>query len=258
MWQVLKKILKKPSAAEHAKVQCSSDENDLLFTVPEEICSAIAAISGALVSHQKEMSYIKTFPVSGETVCRKKSQERTALQFKKQIEKAKPGDLIPGQGIYMGKWQPKDRDGASLGKVFNVFAAPEDLKSSDATPLHLTFHDTVYWVDKLKDWHGYNGAYFHNDRELIDALKNRSYNGGWFIPPVELACGSDWIRNETYETSFFALRKTTHLKEMFKHGSISLYWTCSEISAENSALCLVCVDKQDKNRRVLSKNFGIS
>ncbi len=48
------------------------------------------------------------------------------------------GSTVSGQGVYLGQYKPQDRDGNSLGKVFNVFAAPQDLP------------DTMKYVDAVK------------------------------------------------------------------------------------------------------------
>ncbi len=45
-------------------------------------------------------------------------------------------------GIPIGTWAPRDRDGKSLGKIFNVFAAPQDLTDeAGAEKVLMTFDD---------------------------------------------------------------------------------------------------------------------
>ncbi len=125
---------------------------------------AIAAVNGGLVPTIKEGVI---FPVS------------TAIQNNPEI-----GRWVPRQGIYLGKYKPVDRYGISLGKVFNVFAAPEDL------PVAMTYVDTVKYIAKLKKWHGFNGTNYPTAEKIYAALKRGSYKGGWIIPPRELLCGS--------------------------------------------------------------------
>ena len=95
------------------------------------------------------------------------------------------GQYIEGQGIYLGQYKPKDRAGNSLGKVFNVYAAPEDL------PDTMKYLDTVKHIAGLKAWHGYDGTNYPTDKEIYQALKDGSYKGGWIIPPRELLIGTE-------------------------------------------------------------------
>lgn len=97
----------------------------------------------------------------------------------------KPGDLVPGQGIYLGQYTPKDRDGNSLSKTFNVFAAPEDL------PERMTYIGAVEYIAQLKNWHGHDGTNYATDKEFYDAVKNGSYNGGWIVPTYGILSHKD-------------------------------------------------------------------
>jgi len=96
-----------------------------------------------------------------------------------------PGERVAGQGIYLGVYTPKDRNGKSLSKTFNVFAAPEDL------PETMKYVDAVKHIAKLKDWNGFDGTNYATDKELYAAIKSGSYNGGWIIPTRELLVGTE-------------------------------------------------------------------
>lgn len=87
--------------------------------------------------------------------------------------------------IYLGQYKPKDRDGESLSKTFNVFAAPEDL------PEVMKYVDTVKHIAKLKNWHGYDGTNYATDKELYAAIKRGKYSGGWVIPTRDILHGKD-------------------------------------------------------------------
>lgn len=100
------------------------------------------------------------------------------------LDNLKPGDLVADQGIYLGKYSPIDRDGISLGKTFNVFAAPQDL------PERMTYVDTVKFIAELVDWYGFNGTNYPTDKEIYAALNDGSYDGGWIIPTRELLVGT--------------------------------------------------------------------
>ena len=105
--------------------------------------------------------------------------------LKNLVLEYKPDELVRGQGIFLGQYNPKDRDGRSLGKIFNVFAAPQDL------PETMKYVDAVKHIAKLKGWNGFDGTNYATDKEIYAALKDGSYNGGWIIPPRELLVGTE-------------------------------------------------------------------
>ncbi len=96
------------------------------------------------------------------------------------------GTQIADGSIYLGVYSPKDRQGKSLGKIFNAFSAPENL------PKLMEYIDAVKYIAKLKNWHGYDGMNYPSDKEIYTALKDGSYNGGWIIPPRELLVGTEF------------------------------------------------------------------
>jgi hypothetical protein len=95
------------------------------------------------------------------------------------------GVLVKGRGIYFGRWEPQDREKQSLGKIFNVYAAPQDL------PETMKYVDTVKHIADLKNWNGFDGTNYATDKEIYAALKDGSYTGGWIIPPRELLSGTE-------------------------------------------------------------------
>ena len=101
------------------------------------------------------------------------------------LEEYKSGQMIESQGIYLGQYKPKDRKGNSLSKVFNVFAAPQDL------PETMKYVDAVKHIAKLKNWNGFDGTNYPTDKEIYAALKDGSYKGGWIIPTRELLAGTE-------------------------------------------------------------------
>ncbi len=140
--------------------------------VDKAVLQAIAAFNGGCVPRVKEGDI---FPVSA--AIRKAKAEI--------LNNPNPGDLISGQGVYLGKYRPLNRKGVSLGKTFNVFAAPEDL------PKTMSYVDTVKYIAELEKWHGFDGTNYPTDKEIYAALKNGSYNGGWIIPTRELLGGTE-------------------------------------------------------------------
>lgn len=90
----------------------------------------------------------------------------------------RPGELVPGKGVYLGAREIKDRDGERVGE-YDLYAAPEDLKKGgliEKKPLLMTFNQAVQRVAELQDYHGY-GGFNHNvsgrtpDEALYDALR---------------------------------------------------------------------------------------
>jgi hypothetical protein len=125
------------------------------------------------------------------------------------------GQKVEGKGIFLCEWKPADEDGAIIG-TFNVFAAPEDLpytpiqeppksifrkaqdfaRSFEKLPKRkiqemdgktlMSYKETARQVAGLRDWHGHDGAFFEEERDLRSTLKNGNGIGKWFIPTQKL------------------------------------------------------------------------
>ena len=134
------------------------------------------------------------------------------------------GQLIPGKGIYLGIWSPKDREGVSLSKTFNVFAAPYDLgldengqgkkrlfKSKRDEKLIAPYDYTVGTVAAMKNLMGHKGADYKNDTELYDALRSGAYKGEWFIPPRDLVDGKDVDGNKVQNDNLYSIARRASL-----------------------------------------------
>ena len=155
---------------------------------------------------------------------------------KEALKNAEAGRLIPGQGVFIGRYEPKDKEGHSLGKIFNVFAAPQDLTDKDDAESQFTYDEAVKRIAGLKRWNGFDGANYANDDELYKALKDDSYNGGWIIPPYELLGGKNGA--ETPPDTIYANKDKDALKDTFKDkdtfGMARWYWSSTE-DPENSS-----------------------
>lgn len=141
----------------------------------------------------------------------RKKAEATALK-NPQI-----GQMIPGKGIFAGIWTPKDRDGQSLGKKFNVFAAPEDLTDASGRTTLMTFKDTAKHMTALRKWHEHDGGDFANDTALYNALVDGSAVGKWFIPTRDLLTDNLYANKDKiggFQTS--------------GSGLVVWYWSCTE------------------------------
>jgi hypothetical protein len=147
------------------------------------------------------------------------------------IAAAQPGQMIAGEGIYLGQWQPKDRSGNSLGKTYDVFAAPEDLKDPDGSNLLLTYKAAVREVASRRNWHGHDGARFENDAALYSALQDGSYKGEWFIPTRDLLVGPDVDGRKVQADNLYRHKDTGAFNGTFTasgSGDASWYWSSTE------------------------------
>lgn len=147
------------------------------------------------------------------------------------------GTHVEDEGVYLGIWAPKDRGGVSLGKVFNVFAAPEDLINRYGNKTLYTYVNTFERIGELKNWFGYPGEAYGSDVALYTALKNGSYAGGWVIPPLELILGTDTEGHEVQADCFSKHKSMGSFKDTF--GKVSVenkgyhewYWSCTRSPA---------------------------
>jgi hypothetical protein len=145
------------------------------------------------------------------------------------LANAKPGDLLEALGgIYVGTYEPRDTGGNSLGLTFNVIAAPCDLGRVRS------FAETIKAVAALSDWQGYKGESYTCAREIYQALKDGSYNGGWIIPPMELLSGTKLSNHFMQRDNMFDYKDTGEFAGTFttEHtGGIGLpqvYWSSTE------------------------------
>jgi hypothetical protein len=206
---------------------------DLFAVMPEGLRQAIASIKGrepVANDDVVEVPAAQAFPVAGDEAAREEARRKAIEEEMKNLE---IGKAIPGQGVYLGKYTPKDRDGNSLSQTFNVFAAPEDLRDGNKRSL-LTYNDTQALLARTKGFHGHDGATFKNDSDLYAALRSGSYNGEWFIPTRDILHGKDVDGNETTPDNILAHWKKGALSGTFCEtaggGDVYplYYWSSSE------------------------------
>jgi hypothetical protein len=140
----------------------------------------------------------------------------------KVSESAAVGQLIAGRGIFVGAWEPKDQNGRSLAKTFNVFAAPEDLTDSSGRKALLTFRQAAAQVSSLRNWHGHDGGTFENEAALCNALGKDFYNGEWFVPTGE------FLIEGLYRNKNQGDLKGTFATKPSGSDDASWYWSCTE------------------------------
>jgi hypothetical protein len=143
------------------------------------------------------------------------------------------GQLIAGKGIFVGAWEPRDRGGQSLDKIFDVFAAPEDLTDSSGRRALLTFKEAAAQVASLRNWNGHDGGDFNSDTELYKALGSNTYKGEWFIPTCDLLIGTDVDGRQVRAKGLHHNKNNGALKGTFTTGASGSvnpgwYWSCTE------------------------------
>jgi hypothetical protein len=165
-------------------------------------------------------------------------RERAAARKQAEAEalkQAQIGQTIAGKGVYLGGWKPRDRDGNSLGKAFNVFAAPEDLTDESGKKLVATFKKAAERITALRNWHGHDGGDFANDTALYQGLADGSAIGKWFIPTRDLLVGTDLNGSKVRADNLYANKDKGDLKGTFTTAGYGgnreypvWYWSCTE------------------------------
>lgn len=144
------------------------------------------------------------------------------------------GQLVEGKGVYVGEWKPKDRDGRDPGKVFDVYAAPEDVVDNRGKKLLLTFNNAVKHVAGLRDWHGHDGARFENDTALYNAIRDGRHEEleKWFIPTLDLVNGYDKNMDKVNGNNLYEHKDKGAFRGTFTERKSSdigqWYWSCTE------------------------------
>lgn len=164
------------------------------------------------------------FPI---TEARKKAEVRAKQSLR-------PGQLIPGKGVFLGEWSPKDRKGRSLKKNYNLYAAPHDLgfdENGQGSRLATGLSDAVQAVGKITDLMGHSGAKYKNDAQLYKALRSDAYKGEWFIPPRDVVYGTDLVGHKQLDNLYQHRDKGKFVNSFAAASGSELplwYWTCSE------------------------------
>ncbi len=140
------------------------------------------------------------------------------------------GDWVEGEGVFLCRYHLKDAQGKDLGRIFNVYAAPEDLTDVEGKKTLLTFNETVQQVAALRDWHGHHGGNYHEEEALKSVLKKGRYHGEWVIPPMDILGGP----MQLVEGTLYAARHIGHFAKTFERsGKINFphvpenYWSCT-------------------------------
>jgi len=153
----------------------------------------------------------------------------------------KIGIYYKGEGIYVGTYKPVDIDGRSLCKVFNLFAAKQDLE------ILPDYYDVLKKVRSIQGLEGHNGADFGNHIDFYNALKDETYNGEWFIPTLDMLKANQRFKDLNQSVTMaggtlYNLREKGALKGSFNIDFINgfsnklWYWSCTEVRNNSSGV----------------------
>jgi hypothetical protein len=187
-------------------------------------------------------------------------------------EKMETGQLIPGKGVYLGLWTPRDSEGNSLKKTFNVFVSPTDIIMGDdsrlSTFVHIKsltgllshyvhasgrikmkFNSAVEFVAGLRNYHGHDGGHFTNEKNILDAAqRNPAALEKWFIPPMELMNGATGIQPANlYNSRCTGAFRDTFVNWIYERGAykVNYYWTSSRNPKNPSRVYTICFSSGD-------------
>jgi hypothetical protein len=195
-------------------------------------------------------------PLSPEEIARVKREEEVALaaeQARKEraatralMSTVRSGDVVPGKGVYVGIWAPRDENGESLKSEYYVFGAPEDLEKRGKRLWN--FNEASAELASRKRWAGFDGRSFSNHRELYKSLADGSYDGEWLIPPLEIV---DSFRNEDmwkHGGSLYDVKNRGAFAGSFSvSGEMNWYWTCTEYPKIEGRMLTIDFDPHNLN-----------
>ncbi len=217
-----------------------------LIIMPEELRAAIAVMWGN--GQEIQAQFFKksdVFNISNQILKAEVLRRKKEMEYAREHPRA--GYRVEGEGIFVVQYEPCDRYGRQIGKVFNVYAAPEDLIDDHGNTVVARYGGSVQYVARLQNWHGFNGGYYANDIELHNALKSGKYHGEWVIPPSEALAGYDINGKRVKIDNLYKLRNVGDLAGTFteenKKGGLSgpdRYWSCTDFGHANPdySLCI--------------------
>lgn len=172
------------------------------------------------------------------------------------------GEMVEGEGYYLGLWEPLDKDSFSLRLLFDVYAAPTDIMSSPAKAMRLNFNEANTFCANMSNWHGHNGILVPDEDALLHILKtdSDSIEGKWFIPPACLLAPSPEYNDRTYYTYLEKFHSHSVLGNSFnsKDSLAHYYWSCSKAPVDNGEMFQAMSIKNDRNTRNLTIHKQIS
>jgi hypothetical protein len=166
------------------------------------------------------------------------------------------GTLVEGKGVYVGPWAPMDQQKRALGRVFDLYAAPEDFKSGRGN-LSTTYNEAVQRVAGLKNFHGHDGGHFETEAAILDAaLSDPAALGKWFIPTQSMLNGhieGQKAKNlfNLYAACEQGAFKGTFVRKVAPYGTYQ-YW--SSTTSTDSGVTCIGIFTGGGSRKILKDN----
>lgn len=164
----------------------------------------------------------------------------------------KVGDVVNEKGeIFIGTWTPKDRQGNSLGQVFDLFAAKRDVQTLN------TFNALAEYVANMENGFNHLQGNTAPDKVLYDALQNGSYQGEYFIPTYDIAIDHLYENQDKFVNDSRLVAHTTSASDPVSH----IYATSSERAVNTPFVyTLNMVDNRTEksiHNQVIHKDRGV-
>ena len=202
--------------------------------IPADFAAVVARVQGREPSNDDRLRFaggisVEQFlPISTEILAKPPEPPKPVFD-PSQLE---AGKLIEGKGVYLGTWEPKDNSGRTLGKIFDIYAAPEDIRNGSGNLL-MKFNNAVKHVAGLRNYHGHDGGNFANEKAVLEAVRNNPEAlAKWFIPTKELLHGKTSGGDKIQPANLYDSRNTGSFKNTFitKSGSglAHWYWSLTE------------------------------
>jgi len=208
------------------------DSDDRLLLAGGETPASVLAVSTALAQKEKEQPPEPEKPIV----------DPRTLEI---------GQVVEGKGVYQGTWSPSDSNGRSLGKTFDLYAAPEDIRDDSGDNLLMTFNDAVRHVSRLQNWHGHNGGNFENDKAVMQAVrKNPEQLENWFISTREILHGQNADGEKVQDDHLYGNREKMPSGGEFVtrnngSGLAHCYWSCTEHREHASSVYVIAFTDGD-------------
>jgi hypothetical protein len=125
-------------------------------------------------------------------------------------------------GIYFGTHEITAKGG--LKKVFDLYAAPEDLTDENDKKLVTNYNAAAKTLNLRENWHGYDGKCFKNHKKMEKAFAKGTYQGEWFI-------GTKETMEMLYQNKDKGVLKGTFTdRDVFPN--LHWYWSCTDESSK--------------------------
>jgi len=144
------------------------------------------------------------------------------------------GQMVEGKGIYIGTQKFKNKDG--LKQIFDLYAAPKDLKWDSVNGHHMAakYNRSVQELNQRKKLFGHDGECFQTEKELKKAIANGTYNGGWFIPTLNILEENIYPnieKGDLEDTFWLKSSKNTSYFNRNTNFTPDKYWSCTQAFA---------------------------